>query len=55
MQINKIVYGISIILIGIVGYLLLFRKLFAFSHVIIGFDKHESKNAIFYSRRFKIQ
>ena len=48
MQRNKIVYSISILLFGIVGYLLLFGKLFAFSPVIIGFDKHESKNAIFY-------
>ena len=48
MQIHKITYSISILLIGIVGYLFFFGKLFAFSPVIIGFDKHESKNAIFY-------
>ena len=45
---NKIAYSISILIIGIVGYLFLFGKLFAFSPLIIGFDKHESKNAIFY-------
>lgn len=48
MQKNKIAYGISILFIIIAGYLFLFGKLFAFSPVIIGFDKHESKNSIFY-------
>ena len=50
MQMNKIAYCISILIIGIVAYLFLFGKLFAFSPVIIGFDKHESKNAIFYTQ-----
>ena len=50
LQMNKIAYSISILLIIIAGYLFLFGKLFAFSPVIIGFDKHESKNAIFYTQ-----
>ena len=51
MQMNKIAYCISILIIGIVAYLFLFGKLFAFSPIIIGFDKHESKNAIFYIQK----
>lgn len=50
MQIRNIIYSISILLIGIVAYLLLFGKLFAFSPVIIGFNKHELKNVIFYNQ-----
>ena len=50
MPLHKTTYSISILLIGIAGYLFLFGKLFAFSPVIIGFDEHESKNAIFYTQ-----
>jgi hypothetical protein len=38
MTLRKITSGISILLIGIAGYLFLFGKLFALSPVIAGLD-----------------
>ena len=40
-----------LVLIGPLIYLFLFGKLFPYSPIIIGFDKHELTNTIIYSQR----
>lgn len=48
---KKIVIGIIIVLLGFIGYLFLFGKLFPFSPIIIGFSKHELTNIIIYVQK----
>jgi hypothetical protein len=48
---KKILTGITIVVFGFLGYLLLFSKLFTFSPIIIGFTKHELTNTIIYVQK----
>jgi GR25 family glycosyltransferase involved in LPS biosynthesis len=48
---KKIAIGITIFIFGFIVYMFLFGKLFAFSPVILGFNKHELKNTICYTQR----
>jgi len=50
-QLKKILIGITIVVFGFLVYLLLFSKLFTFSPIIIGFNKHELKNTIIYVQK----
>lgn len=48
---KKIAVTAVLVLAGIMFYLFLFGKLFAYSPVIIGFEKHELTNSIIYSQK----
>ena len=48
---KRIVIGIPIVIIGFVGYIFLFGKLFPYSPIIIGFSKHELNNSIVYVQK----
>jgi hypothetical protein len=50
-KMKKIIIGIIIIIVGLIGYLYLFGKLFPFSPIIIGFTKHELTNTIIYIQK----
>jgi hypothetical protein len=48
---KKIAIGIIIFIVGFIVYVFLSGKLFAFSPVILGFNKHELKNTICYTQK----
>ncbi|MGC9341080.1 MAG: hypothetical protein ACP5E3_00110 [Bacteroidales bacterium] len=48
---KKILIGILILVIGFTGYLFFFGKLFPYSSVIFGFEKHELTNTIIYTQK----
>ena len=41
----------SLVLVGVVIYILFFGKLFPYSPIIIGFEKHELTNTIIYTQK----
>ncbi|HRW21995.1 MAG TPA: hypothetical protein P5509_08480 [Bacteroidales bacterium] len=48
---KRIVTGISIVIIGFIAYIFLFGKLFPYSPIIIGFQKHETNHTIIYIQK----
>jgi hypothetical protein len=50
-KMKKILIGITFVVSGFLGYLFLFSKLFTFSPIIIGFNKHELYNTIIYVQK----
>jgi len=50
-KLKKLLIGTIIVVLGFLGYLLLFGKFFTFSPIITGFTKHELTNTIIYVQK----